>query len=1009
MRKKHFIVCALLLGWQFVAAASLCTGKNTTTFMRSEGMKLMEFPTNTIKDSTLNECAQACVNQTKGTLCSSFEYDPAAQECSMHPENGQPFGASVLAKGTGAVSFFQHVCVEEDFLCSSPYAFERFPQQILIGYAMEVQQTGGLSECLSLCLASDSRLNVPCKSVMYYYETGECIINRETRNEHPEMFAAAPFDAIVDYFENNCHNTDCRDGSAMHWIRAEEFSISPKKDVIVEAESHYECRQICEKNLVSGEKFPCRAFVHSSAKKECHLSAESGFSRRIRQTDLSPISGGEYFEKYCLKSEFICGEAAFEQVANKKLNGSSFVERSPSLRKCLEHCLNQGEKCASVSYDYEKEECWSSPDSRFTNAPLFDTVEGVDYFDKLCDYILSPSVKPKKGQQGIATDVRSGDDERGPVEATSQAILGSEEPSSLGSFPILSLNLSSRTTTPRPIDGSTFPQLIESHDFEESTSYQDREAHLEMSTVASEEFTDTINVLDDLEATRQVVAADDVGNTVKTKLRTECRTTEISVTLSFNRPTTGAIFIKDHFSSCRYEFRENDFAVLSIPFPNRDEENPKCPGFELEPDVWSFVVVVQRNEMDAPSLMTATDKTFNVTCDYSNADWNSSNSAATTAASSSSDLPEDVVDVSRDDPTEPPARALEKIKMRILKDGQTVSAVELGEVVELKWEITERRAGVGYFVSECVAERMGGIDPAPEPLTIIHHGCPDPKVANRLLDGVVEQQPDGFTAKMKVFRFDGSRRVRLRCIIDVCVEDCPSVECDGLDPELKSYGRKKRQSLSDLSNMMRRLKPNFRTDTVTTPMPSAESSIELPAADEPRLQKKRPNRNTITGVLTVIDPPAYNAEGDPEPRKDQQSMASSRALPEDVVCLLRPIFVTGSTVLFVLLLIQTLVIARVVYQRILRRPDGSLYGGSTSCHVSSAGGLSDGDSTRSTSPLVFSTKTSKAPPPPPPNARRQAEGLLVIPSTMQYISRVDADGYTVPNRPRHGWELDSSL
>ena len=38
------------------------------------------------------------------------------------------------------------------------------------------------------------------------------------------------------------------------------------------------------------------------------------------------------------------------------------------------------------------------------------------------------------------------------------------------------------------------------------------------------------------------------------------------------------------------------------------------------PDYWSFVIVVQRNEMDNPSLMTANDKTFNITCDYGNLD-----------------------------------------------------------------------------------------------------------------------------------------------------------------------------------------------------------------------------------------------------------------------------------------------------------------------------------------------------------------------------------------------------
>ncbi|CAJ0937274.1 unnamed protein product, partial [Mesorhabditis belari] len=401
---------------------------DTRNIWRSDGMEKMCSPyvRQLVEGFALNESPRfqlilSSVRQLRlSSPCASFIYDPMKQKCSLHEVNGQPFveGASILARATHgtSTSFFQHICVQKEALCSTPYAFERYPQQVLFGHAMEVQQTGGLSECLSICLTSDSLLNVPCRSVMYYYETGECIMNRETRGDHPDLFVSAPHDAIVDYFENNCHNAECQDGSTVHWIRSEEFQISPQKDVIVEAESQEECRQICNQNQVAGEKFPCRGFVYSSTQKECHLSAESGFNRRVKQGDLSPINGGEYYEKNCLQSDLLCGEAAFEQVANKRLNGSSFVERSPSVRRCLEHCLKQGDKCASISYDYDKEECWSSPDSRLTQPDQYDTVENVDYFDKVCDNVPNPKGKSKRGYHGIATDVRN--DEDPPVTPT---------------------------------------------------------------------------------------------------------------------------------------------------------------------------------------------------------------------------------------------------------------------------------------------------------------------------------------------------------------------------------------------------------------------------------------------------------------------------------------------------------------------------------------------------------------------------------------------------------------
>ncbi|CAJ0937760.1 unnamed protein product, partial [Mesorhabditis belari] len=1001
----------------------LCFGKNTTTFLRSEGMQLVEFPIETIDNSTLNQCAEACIKKAKSSPCASFIYDPMKQKCSLHEVNGQPFGASILARATHgtSTSFFQHICVQKEALCSTPYAFERYPQQVLFGHAMEVQQTGGLSECLSICLTSDSLLNVPCRSVMYYYETGECIMNRETRGDHPDLFVSAPHDAIVDYFENNCHNAECQDGSTVHWIRSEEFQISPQKDVIVEAESQEECRQICNQNQVAGEKFPCRGFVYSSTQKECHLSAESGFNRRVKQGDLSPINGGEYYEKNCLQSDLLCGEAAFEQVANKRLNGSSFVERSPSVRRCLEHCLKQGDKCASISYDYDKEECWSSPDSRLTQPDQYDTVENVDYFDKVCDNVPNPKGKSKRGYHGIATDVRN--DEDPPVTPTPLPDLDDDGKDQIPtSFPILSLNLSRHRT--RLFEASTFPKLIETSEEtnEETIHYDDHKINKNIytSTISSEEFTNTMNVLDDLEPSREFVAADD-PNAVKTKLRTECRLSEISVSLTFNRPTSGAIFIKDHFSTCRFEFRENDYAVLSIPYPNRDDENPKCPGFELEPDIWSFVVVVQKNQMEVPSLMTAADKTFNVTCDYSNVDWHSSDAAATTAASSSSDLPDDLIDVSGEDSTlytSTRSTPSEKIRMLILKDGQTVSAVQLGELVELKWEITDRRQGVGYFVSDCVAERMGGLPPSPQPLSIIQHGCPDSKVVNRLMEGIVEQLPDGFSAKMKVFRFDGSRRVRLRCTIDVCVDECPPVECDGFDSEIKSYGkRKKRQTMGELSTMMRRLKPNFRLDdtTMKTTTTRVPKFTEMMMVEE----EKRKTTNTITGILTVIDPPLYDEDGNPQQAHSPNNQPLFLSGSHQVICVFRPIFISVSLLLFLLFIIQTLIIGRFVSRHILQRTEESLYGSSTSCNRSSQSGLliGDTDSTRSISPLVF-PKTPQIQPPPRPAKRRLDcldERFLNIPSSSPFPPRpplplhTDIHGYTVPIRPRHSWELDSSL
>ncbi|CAI5448247.1 unnamed protein product [Caenorhabditis angaria] len=61
-------------------------------------------------------------------------------------------------------------------------------------------------------------------------------------------------------------------------------------------------------------------------------------------------------------------------------------------------------------------------------------------------------------------------------------------------------------------------------------------------------------------------------------------------------------------------------------------------------------------------------------------------------------------------------------------------------------------------------------------MKIIYQGCPEEKVRNRLLSDPIIKSSNIYSTKMKVFRFDGSRRVRIKCSIDVCVESCPPLE-----------------------------------------------------------------------------------------------------------------------------------------------------------------------------------------------------------------------------------------
>ncbi|PIO55258.1 hypothetical protein TELCIR_23356 [Teladorsagia circumcincta] len=141
------------------------------------------------------------------------------------------------------------------------------------------------------------------------------------------------------------------------------------------------------------------------------------------------------------------------------------------------------------------------------------------------------------------------------------------------------------------------------------------------------------------------------GVTVKVELATE---------------TSGAIYIKENFATCRTEFTNATEVELHIPFPESGDPDPRCPGMEIAPSIWSFSVVIQKKEINAPSLVTSVDRVFNVTCNYVDL-------LGRSASSSSSPVGE-VVEAKPS-----------KIELQILRNGRAVTTVPLGDEVELRW------------------------------------------------------------------------------------------------------------------------------------------------------------------------------------------------------------------------------------------------------------------------------------------------------------------------------------
>uniref|UniRef100_A0A1I8EY91 PAN domain-containing protein n=1 Tax=Wuchereria bancrofti TaxID=6293 RepID=A0A1I8EY91_WUCBA len=695
-----------------------CSSRNKIIYVRSEGYYSTEREQAVFKDLTLSECADRCTFKIQGVNCTSFEYDAIQLRCVLKEGYGNMMsdGSMLPLKTLRNISLFQQLCLpdtSEEHICPSPYIFERLPRHVLMGIAKEVMQVGSIEECLNMCLAAKMIIEIECRSVMYYYDTGECILNDENRATSTGMITNDTMDMRVDYFENTCFDVQCSTDFTAHWVKVGRFTISgDKSNLVMKQVTKEQCFNYCLENKIDDQRFPCKLYAYNENRMTCHLTSESGLIHSTTFDDNQKIYDDsekyDYYEKICLKGLMRCQDSSFEHVANHALLNIGNKVITTSMTSCLEICLRSGKQCSSVMFFKDKDECVLSKRSQYSSNEQLRYFPEVDYFDNVCDYRVAINVSLENKIIEIST----------PIPAMHR-------------------------------------QLNE--------------------------------------------------------LETECGAAGILISVLFSKPTVGAIFIKDHFATCRSEFNNAMNATMEIALSTLRQDNPPCPGYEtvpfINPSTWSFIVVVQKNGLGIPGLMTDEDRVFNITCDYSN-------------GQTTNDSAEDSIllqDVSRDWLS---TTSSNDVRLTVFRGDQPVSTAVMGEELEMRWTVMQDRMdNIGLFVNRCIAERLDGTPPLPPPLTLIADGqvlftrchsyhffsklfhtldkCIDSKVSRLLMQHPITQFDGGLRTKIKVFRFDGSRRVRILCSVDICIEECLPVTCDKeVNGSLTNRDKKKRETFA---------------------------------------------------------------------------------------------------------------------------------------------------------------------------------------------------------------------
>uniref|UniRef100_A0AC35U8I3 Nuclear receptor domain-containing protein n=1 Tax=Rhabditophanes sp. KR3021 TaxID=114890 RepID=A0AC35U8I3_9BILA len=684
----------------------------------SKSIKIEKEPSSSLTGKSRAECWAACVTDTS---CSTFFYSLNSGVCQLFSEDGLAFGSGALVGTESDLDeFYQSLCIYSERLCNVTASFDRYPQNILVGHSEHVITTkDGLPECLKVCLESRQRYNMDCRSVMFNSQNNECILNRATKDDYPDLFSSNLNENTIDYFENNCLDGTCNGKKEnLFWIKSEYFV--PFNDtnnyVIYEDSTSDRCLQACRENeLMIEEGYECRSLIYSSNTKECHLSRKTSLTtdKKIKKSQhtgpldlsgLETMSSGYYLEKICLKNSVKCLEDAFEVVPNHYLNVTGEMINTSSLSTCLNACMKWSRTCISVSFFKQTNECVLNEKSRFSHGSAFVKSIDADYYDNVCetDQTNKHLVPPN------AVDYLK----EGEIERINKFTISQK--------------------------GNSMENEIIDKYFEKRKGIKDLEPEIVTKDDKIASFTS--------HSKANKIPSDDIK--LDGPLVTECKSSGIKIEANFLDKTEGVMYIKDHSKNCKSSFTNALSTTLKIPYPVNDEVDPVCPGFEETPGVWHYLVILQRKSEEIEGIVSSIGRTFKITCDYSKSVEHNQIMSSATLNSPSIDDRQLITD-----------NDIAKFHMGLYLQNKPVTTVSLGDEVEIRWEMqhtTKKR--LGYSIDECVAERLEGLPPQPPPLQLFTNGCPDPKVKDHLVTQSIKPIENGFSTLIKIFRFEGSRK-----------------------------------------------------------------------------------------------------------------------------------------------------------------------------------------------------------------------------------------------------------
>lgn len=863
-------------------AGSQCYAPFVTQYIKVKGKQLaneLDIPLTTDFESCEALCT-ARISSAGSLNCKSFMYNPINQRCVLSDERSKPLGRADLSEGAG-FDYYEKKCFASPRTCRNIPSFDRVPQKILVGFAAFVMENvPSVTMCLDQCTnpPPETGEGFECKSVMYYYNEQECILNAETRASKPDLFIPEGDDFQVDYFDITCQlkAETCPEGhtpSAIRTINA-SLSVGDNSSHVIETVSGSvaECRERCYKHSPN----KCRSFNYDNVAGSCQLLYLDTM-QTLLPTDAVNV---DHYNFHCLagKCKAATDSHSFNRYPNSQQTGKPIAEQSfttIALDDCLQKCIAHP-SCRGVNYHRRNGGC-----------ALFEALSGageshddIDFYENVCN-----------GENPILVGKKVGKSTTGPavhgVEQVTQNpySIGAGVPvaGGVGVHTICGFDgMQVQVNNGEPFTGAVFvknkydtcrvevkgqstAELNLGYPFGDlgnsgaagvaagpvagaagAGGYRHKRQYGEAAAPPPAPAQTGYESAAPAPVAPAPAAPAPAGGSYAEPAAAPAAQPAVQAPAAggYSEPAAAPAVqpvAQAPAPQAGYEQGAQQQAGAApqgaAPLPQAQPaaalpSTRDCGLENMGNNQYHVTVVVQTNNLGIPGLVTSMDKIYEVTCDYSSI----AGGKKTIEANLNVNGPEAAViqprgKIELDSP----------VMMQMMGAGDApVLQAKLGDILELRWEMMALDEQMDFFVRECHAE-PGGIGapeaaaggsgsystggaapaqqqtaaPSTDKLQLIEKGCPTPAVSVKLMPDPVQPVSNKLkTAKLQAFRFDSSRSVRIICALEICEGKCNPTSCDMNGHPAESYGRKKREN--EASNIITD-DPNFGSPNVETP------------------------------------------------------------------------------------------------------------------------------------------------------------------------------------------------